>query len=151
MNNIRIGDTVKITSGLGKGQVVRVGGLKDLPMGTGVVVTLAGDERATLNPANLEVVAAGGVGDRLADVQSRIYACVDETLSPDDATVILHHAHALARDLTDAQEGQARTFRLRAYIEGLERFIWDVCRNQDTYERTISHRRRVAGIQDGDL
>lgn len=60
---INVGDMVKITGDLGKGQIVKVEALRDLPMGTGVVVTLAGDYPATLNPANVEVVGES-VGER---------------------------------------------------------------------------------------
>lgn len=55
--DIKIGDIVRITEGIGKGQSVLVQDLIELPFGTGVGVTLDGGYREMLNPANVEVIS----------------------------------------------------------------------------------------------
>lgn len=55
--DIKVGDTVRITDGIGKGQSVLVQDLIELPFGTGVAVTLDGGYREMLNPANVEVIS----------------------------------------------------------------------------------------------
>lgn len=53
MADFTTGDQVRVVRGVGAGQTVTVQAIVTLPMGDGIVVTLAGNEYAVLNPADL--------------------------------------------------------------------------------------------------